>query len=430
MIKRIICIVLLSLFVFPICVGATNDNEITHFTVSLGAKVTDGNVNTYVSAKSLTVTDVKGAKYLYLTFWDSPPIITVKVNGKEIKSENKFLQSFITLPETAANKIEIVFENETKLSEIRIFKDGKIPNDVHIWSPPVEKADLLLVATHSDDDQLFFAGLLPLYAGEKKYAVQVAYFIDHNENVVRRHELLNGLWTVGVTAYPVISNFPDEYSESSAAALNNFKKYGISKEDAIDWQRDLIVRFKPLVVVGHDLSGEYGHGQHILNAETLIRGIEKAEDIHKIQKLYLHLYNENKITMDYDVPLVAFGGKTAFEISKQGFECHKTQHPYWFYGWLNGKEKAAEITSYSPCEFGLYKTAVGADIKGGDMFENVMTYAELEVEQKPSVSEPEQILHDNEIKPKKDNTAYYILAAAVLTVIITVILIVICNKKR
>ena len=77
-----------------------------------------------------------------------------------------------------------------------------------------------------------------------------------------------------------------------------------------------------------------------------------------------------------------------------------------------------------------FTVSLGADIKGGDMFENVMTYAELEAGQKPSVSEPEQILTDNEIKPKKEITAYYVLAAAVLTVIIAVILIVIRNKKR
>lgn len=429
MIKKIICLILLCLFVVPFCVGASQSNEITDFTVSVGEKAKDGKVNTYVSAKELTINNVSGAKYIYLTFWDNAPIITANVNGKEIKNENKFLQSFIELSKSATDKIEISFEKETKLSEIRVFKDGEIPNDVHIWSPPVEKADLLLVATHSDDDQLFFAGLLPYYAGEKKYSVQVAYFIDHNRNVVRRHELLDGLWTVGVTAYPVISNFPDEYSETAAEALNNFKKHGISEEDAINWQRDLIIRFKPLVVVGHDLSGEYGHGQHILNAETLIKGIEKASDTHKIQKLYLHLYNENKITMNYDVPLSAFGGKTAFEVSKQGFECHKTQHQYWFYGWLNGKEKAVDIVSYSPCEFGLYKTAVGADIKGCDMFENVKTYAEIEKEQNTPTPEPEIKNPVFETKPGKNYTAYYIISAAVGVVIILVVLIILKKRK-
>ena len=339
MIKKIICFVLLCSFVFGFSVGAKENIEITDFSCSEGKAISDGKVNTYISVDTITLGGTKGAKHIYLTFWNETSEFSV-ISGTE-KTENKdlFLQSLVTLETDAEDEIKIEFSKKVRVSEIRLFYDGELPKDVHIWTQPVEKADLLLVATHSDDDQLFFAGLLPTYAGEKKYSVQVAYFIDHNANVIRRHELLNGLWTVGVTAYPVISNFPDEYSEGSAEALKNLNKHGISEQAVIDWQRDLIIRFKPLVVVGHDLLGEYGHGQHILNAETLIKGIESAKDTHTVQKLYLHLYNENKITMNYDIPLENFGGKTAFEVSKLGFECHKTQHPYWFYEWLNKRER-------------------------------------------------------------------------------------------
>ena len=431
MLKKFICLCFCILLCVSVVVNAENGSEITDFELSVGAKAHDGKVGTYVTTNSLTVTGISGAKHIYLTFWDTAPVVTVCVDGKEIKNENKFLQNFITLPSTVTDKIEITFDSTVKLSEIRVFLDGEIPADVHIWSPPVEKADLLLVATHSDDDQLFFAGLLPYYAGEKKYAVQVAYFIDHNQNVARRHELLNGLWTVGVTAYPVISDFPDEYSESGKEALNNFKKHGISEEDAVNWQKDLIIRFKPLVVVGHDLKGEYGHGQHIFNAETLIKGIEAAADTHSIKKLYLHLYNENKITMDYDIPLENFGGKTAFEVSKQGFECHKTQHQYWFYEWLNKREKAADITSYSPCEFGLYKTTVGPDIKGGDMFENVTVYGQ-QVTIKPSPDGIQTLPTTSEQKAvaKKNDIKIILTSIMPIVIIIAAVIFKILIKKK
>ena len=85
--------------------------------------------------------------------------------------------------------------------------------------------------------------------------------------------------------------------------------------------------------------------------------------------------------MDYDVPLEAFGGKTAYEVSCDGFACHESQHWTWFYKWIYGSEenpitKASQIRSYSPCKYGLYYTKVGVDTIGGDFFENVDTYGE------------------------------------------------------
>jgi hypothetical protein len=87
----------------------------------------------------------------------------------------------------------------------------------------------------------------------------------------------------------------------------------------------------------------------------------------------------NQIVMDYDTPLESFGGKTAFEVTQDGFACHKSQHWTWFYKWIYGSEenpytKASQIKTYSPCQYGLYHTTVGTDVVGGDFFENVITH--------------------------------------------------------
>ena len=34
---------------------------------------------------------------------------------------------------------------------------GELPDFVQIWNPPCEKADMMIITTHSDDEQLFFA---------------------------------------------------------------------------------------------------------------------------------------------------------------------------------------------------------------------------------------------------------------------------------
>jgi LmbE family N-acetylglucosaminyl deacetylase len=260
---------------------------------------------------------------------------------------------------------------------------------------------MLLLVSHSDDDQLFFAGLLPLYAGENGAKVQVAYFTNHNDVANRRHELLDGLWHTGVRNYPIIASFPDLYSESLEGALDVYESYGgYTQDDFNGFVYDLIQETRPLVVVTHDIDGEYGHGTHILCTSATIDAISKCSvpdgygDIDgkwHVAKLYLHLYGENRLTLDIDKPLSAFDGKTAFKVSQEAFGYHLSQHWTWFYGWLYGKNGAeitlsTEITTHSPREYGLYFSAVGMDTTHTDMLENIETLAKraerLEAESK------------------------------------------------
>ena len=46
----------------------------------------------------------------------------------------------------------------------------------------------------------------------------------------------------------------------------------------------LLRRFKPLVAVGHDREGEYGHGAHQLNALSLEQAVVRAADAYGVQK--------------------------------------------------------------------------------------------------------------------------------------------------
>ena len=100
---------------------------------------------------------------------------------------------------------------------------------------------------------------------------------------------------------------------------------------------ETIRRFSPLVVVSHDFDGEYGHGAHKVCADAMRKCIERAADPRieakqvreygawQVKKLYLHLWPENVVDMDWRVPLEAFGGRTAFEMAEAGFQCHTSQ---------------------------------------------------------------------------------------------------------
>ena len=378
----------------------------------------DGNRNTYTKCNSegvIKLNNEQGIHAIYIEF-DRLPQQWTLTNPETGESVNcgtySFLHEFIdvkALFKVVPTQLVMTFSAETTMADLYVFSNEEIPEWVQIWEPPCEEADLLLFSSHSDDEQLFFSGMLPYYAGEKGLQVQVAYIVQHfevngSQNHQRPHEQLDGLWTVGVRNYPVMSDFPDLYAESKdrnvafKQAEQVFASAGVTYDDFISYITECLRRFKPLVVVSHDLNGEYGHGTHVLCASALTEAIEYATDETKytdsaskygtwnVEKLYLHLYWENQIEMNYDIPLESFGGKTAFEVSQDGFGCHKSQHWTWFYKWMYGTadrpvKKATDIPNYSPCKFGLYYTNVGNDVVGGDFFENVKTYEQRYIEE-------------------------------------------------
>ncbi len=401
--KTILKFVLTVAFILAIVVlsqlsinaAVTTETTIQNLTTNPASRnLRDDNINTFSAINTLTISSDNVIDSFYILFWNESANYTITCGDKVFNIDNTYLHSFNTIPEeiTDCREVTITFEKQINISDIYAFTEGKLPDWVQVWQQPYDNADILLDSTHADDEQLFFAGVLPYHAA-KGYRVQVAYFTDHTNTPGRRHELLNGLWTVGIDHYPVISSFPDAYSTTSAAALNNIKWAGFTEDDVIAFQIELLRRFKPQVVVGHDLKGEYGHGQHILNAETLIKAVELAGnadnypdsaaqyDVWDTPKLYIHLYNENQITINWDEPLEYFGGKTAFQMTQEGYKMHNSQQYTWFTNWLNGGgaiTNASQIKTYSPCEYGLYRTTVGEDIEKNSFFENLISYDEQE----------------------------------------------------
>lgn len=457
-----------------------NDCDIGAVGLKNYEKLFDSNRNTYEKAglgSSLTLEREEGIAHLYIEFDAIPEKWTLTDTDSDksiICGENSFLHEYINVTElfkTASNSLKLEFPEGVIIADIYAFSDGELPDWVQIWDAPCREADLMLISSHSDDEQLFFAGVLPYYAIERKLSVQVVYIVQHFEvygvrNHQRPHEQLDGLWTVGVRNYPVMSDFPDVYSESAdreaafAAAQKAFGAEGVTYDDFCAYITECIRRFKPLVAVSHDLNGEYGHGTHVFCASALTEAIGFAADKTKytesfekygtweVEKTYLHLYKENTIVMDWDTPYESMGGKTPFQMTQEGFERHVSQHYTWFNNWLNGNgmiTKASQIKYYSPCEYGLYDSKVGADVTGGDFMENIIPYAQRQEEKKAGDSESsEAVTYDSatvfdtteaktdsvNIQKESDNKLLPTVITACFLVLIILLLIVLLVKKQ
>jgi len=401
-----------SLDVFPACAEMITAECTLSLTGSTGeaknlnsAKLLDGEYTTYDSLSEgdiLKISSKIDFTSIYIIWNKIPGSWTLSAAGNSYTlGSNGYLHEFVDikgLTGTAVKETSVTIPKDLSVCDVYVFTEGNLPDWVQVWQPPCEKADLMLLSTHSDDEQLFFAGLLPYYAGVVGAAVQVVYLTNHWDVQTRPHEQINGLWTVGVRNYPIVGPFPDDANtlsrEGESVDETLQRVLEIFREDLlVKFQVEMIRRFKPQVIVGHDVNGEYQHGAHIANTYSLRKALEPAADAEQypesaqqygtwsVPKTYLHLWEENKIVMNWDVPLSQFDGKTAFEVTKLGYACHRSQQWTWFTRWLTGTRegetdtitKASEITKYSPCEYGLYQTRVGTDTKA-DFLENITLY--------------------------------------------------------
>ena len=441
-------------------------------------RLLDADYTTYVTLSGgdqLKISSEEAFSSIYIIWNKIPGEWTLSAAGASYTlGQYGYLHEFVDLREqtgTAVNEATVSIPKDIAVCDIYAFTEGNLPDWVQVWQPPCQQADLMLFSTHSDDEQLFFAGILPYYAGEIGAAVQVVYLTNHWDVQNRPHEQINGLWTVGVRNYPIVGPFPDDADtlsregESPEETLR--RTLEIFGEDAlIEFQVEMIRRFKPQVIVGHDINGEYQHGAHIANTYSLQKALEPAADPQAYPdsahygtwvgpKTYIHLWDENKIVMNWDEPLSRFGGKTAFEVSKEGYACHRSQQWTWFTRWLTGTgdgeadtiTKASEITRYSPCEYGLYRTTVGPDTKA-DFLDHITLYRD-QVQDPPleeptaepempttaptAVPSPRQTAERTESEQKPELRTiliYCAMAACVLCIVIMALLSAHSQKKK
>ncbi len=263
-----------------------------------------------------------------------------------------------------------LYADPVGLMELRVFDDTGPFDDplLRRWEARPEKADLMVVSAHPDDEIIFMGGVLPTYAGQMKKDTVVVYMSCNLRQ--RASELLNGLWISGVRQYPVIGSFPDVRCYSLREAREHW-----ADEDCQRYLVEQIRRYRPDVMAAQDLKGEYGHGAHMLTAETVRRAVRLAAipeafpdlaeqyGVWQVKKLYLHLYPKNPITMDWRKPLDAFDGLSALEVAQMAILEHQSQ-PRWH-------DRVRDTGPFSNAQFGLYCTSVGPDKACDDFFEHI-----------------------------------------------------------
>lgn len=340
-------------------------------------EIQDGKYGTYCKLRKRDALEISADGQeiggLFLQWYDHPSLLEIQVpqgdDWKAVTTIGTHLTDWVALPEgTTRCRLYNVDNSQAFLAEVTVYGRGEKPAEAHSWTD-LDKADMMVVAAHPDDELLWLGGLLPTYAGQRNLKVQVVYLV--RSTPLRRLELLDGLWHCGVTAYPDTLGLSDAFTNTLD------KQYKA-------WNRDRLLeklvamlrKYRPEVVVTHDINGEYGHGAHQVAADSSILTVASAADAAQypesaqtdgpwqVKKLYLHLWEGDGVTkMDWKQPLSAFGGKTGLTVATEALEYHRSQ-----------RKRDWEMTDggrYDNALFGLYASVVGQDVDMDDLMEHI-----------------------------------------------------------
>ena len=384
--KRYVWILLLILI--PLCARAESARDVTAEALieivgsdSRVEKLRDRDESTGISAPAgkrqyLIVTPGDAAiAAAYIEFGPQPSSVAMEaLVGETWQAQAEYQnpgysQALIRFPaQTAPFRLAFTPVREGEklyIRELYLFSEGEPDGElVHTWGEAPEKVDILFVATHPDDELLWFGGAIPGSVDAGK-SVQVAYLTC--QNPTRRLELLNGLWHCGLRGYPELLYLEDCKKPRETV----LEKWG--EKQTLHRLVRLLRACRPEVVVTHGRGGEYGHVQHVLCSELMQEAVKKAADgtyypqggaPWTVKKLYLHGGKTPTLCMDWDIPLAAFGGKTGIDVAREAFAYHVSQQ--------TGRYRvAAAGDKFDSTLYTLTVTRVGKDEEGNDFFEHI-----------------------------------------------------------
>lgn len=338
----------------------------------------------FAKGSKIEVTSDKDLVSAYIV-WSTAPSAW-KLNDTKTINDG-FLHQYVKL-DSPSKSFTMTLDEAQSICFIKAFADGEEPKDLQKWQEPQDEVDVLAFAAHADDESLFLGGaIVDIIANHPDMNVQLAVMTNHLATEKHReHERLDAMWTLGLRNYPLVGDVKDAYSMDLESGLKT-----CNYDDVLATFKDYITKYKPQVVITQDFEGEYGHGQHRVMAKAVAEAVDTLAEskTFDVKKTYIHLYKENAMELNLQVPLDSFGGITALDVAKEAYKKHASQQWCWFY--------VSDDYKYSCDEFGLYRTSVGTDT-GKDMMENIKSYKVIHEEEERIAAEKAK-----EAEKSKDN---------------------------
>ena len=258
------------------------------------------------------------------------------------------------------------------------------------WQPPPNKITLLAVCAHPDDEGIFFGGALPYYSSVLNLPTMVVCMANGDETL-REDELRCAAWNYGLRYEPLFGHFanflsawiPNSPYTNSTDITWDLWADGVFQGDgsdveagkarAINYVAEVIRRYRPDVIITHDVNGETGHDNHKATSYAVIQAFSVAADPNatatnlvglppwQAQKLYVHLYPTNRLFhQSWEIPYPALTNLTPHQAVNKGLSCHASQGPS---RWVSASvyPPGGDYTAWPAEWWGLYASMVGPD---------------------------------------------------------------------
>ena len=330
-----------------------------------------------ITIKTPSSKKIDGILIKFYSIFNNISIISYGINGDELNHYSCFgnktkLHEYYELSEkTSIIKININnFPSSKGISAIRIFEKDKVGISVEKWKLPPKKCDLMVLSAHRDDELLFFGGTIPYYHGVRKKSVCTVYFSGTDLGRIR--EALASQWSMGINNYPIFMGFKGGYHNGINGTLKGWGGENIVFNKTVN----IIRKYKPDVIVTHDIKGEYGHPTHrtvpyiiqkvifMASNKSLYNESFNKYGIHQIKKLYFHNYYKNDVIMNWNEASSFLDGKTPHEVACIGYDKYYSQHRFF-------QMDDKYIRKFAAHKFELIFSIVGNDSKKNDFFENI-----------------------------------------------------------
>ncbi len=305
--------------------------------------------------------------------WSSAPeTFELILDGTQVTVDNKDEKLHFTFATGGACEIGIRVSNpKDAVCELRVYEQGRTPEILQDWQAAGDKVDMMVIVAHQGDEFSLFGGAIPQAVAEGK-EVLVVYMTDCGRD--RYAEAMNGLWSVGVRTHPVFLGLENGNPRAYEDAI---EMWGL--EETYETLTSLLRRYKPDVVLTHDINGEENDNQQKLTSATVRRAVLLATDeavypedaqqygAWDVDKTYIHLYEANVITVDIEQMPEGLNGWTIRDALRAAL--HKN-------GLLDNADLnkvyiREDESQYSMHSFGLIRTNVGYDEIGNSFFENI-----------------------------------------------------------
>jgi len=246
------------------------------------------------------------------------------------------------------------------------------------WQPYPDRAAMMVMAAHQDDEGLWGGGLFPYYATVRDLPV-IWVVTATTPGESRIPEADTAAWVYGLRYKPV------QLFETTAYDRNTNCDTLALDSNWLATLVGLVRRFRPDVIVTHSHIGEYtwgdnctGHPQHLLTNMAVMSAFDMSADstkfpgqldtvgVWQVKKVYEYQpgylwgrVDSTYLMHDWDTHYPALGGKTPFEVAVEALKTYYT-----------GTE-TYDKWGYHCWQFPLVRSTVGPDVvRLNDMFEN------------------------------------------------------------